>query len=153
MSVSWTPARLRRTRKYKRLFAFLMVSITWSFHDRLFEIVRPKTFALETTGRHIPSIVIGAKTCLSLLKSTMSSLHFQGWSCMWFVHDQTSTDVTAAWALLSVSLGTVSAIDVSSTYFQVGTFGTLRSFIINKKSHGPNFVPWGTPEGIDPQSE
>ena len=32
----------------------------------------------------------------------MSSLHFRGWSCMWFSHDQTSTDVTAACALLRV---------------------------------------------------
>ena len=83
----------------------------------------------------------------------MSSLHFRGWSCMWFSRDQTSTDVTAACALLRASLGTVSVIDVSSTYFQVGTFGTLRSFIINRKSQGPNLVPWGTPDGTDPQSE
>ena len=123
MSVNGTPSRLRRTRKYKRLFAFLIVSITWSFHEKLFGIVRPNTFALETTRIHIPSIVIGSKTCLSLLKSTMSSLHFRGWSCMRFSRDHTSTDVTAACALLRVPLGTVSAIDVSSTYFQVGTFG------------------------------
>ncbi len=142
MSVNGTPARLRRTRKYKRLFAFLIVSLTWSFHDRLFEIVRPNTFALETTGIHIPSIVIGSKTRLS-----------RGWSCMWFSRDQTSTDVTAACAVLRASLGTVSAIDVSSTYFQVGTFGTLRSFIINRKSQGPNLVPRGIPDGTDPQSE
>ena len=44
-------------------------------------------------------------------------------------------------------MGTVSAIDVSSTYFQMGTFGALRSLIINKKSQGPSLVPWGTPEG------
>ena len=72
---------------------------------------------------------------------------------MWFSRDQTSTDVTAACALLRVSLGKVSAIDVSSTYFQVVTFGTLRSFIIIRKSQGPNLFPWGTPAETDPQSE
>ena len=66
---------------------------------------------------------------------------------------QFSTDAAAAWALLRAPLCTVSAIDVSSTYFQVGTFGTLRSLIISKKSQGPSLVPWGTPEGTDPQSE
>ena len=69
------------------------------------------------------------------------------------MYDQASTDVTAACASLRVPLGTVSATDVPSTYFQVGTFGTLRSFIISKKSQGPNFVPWGTPERTGPQSE
>ena len=57
------------------------------------------------------------------------------------------------WAILRVPFGTVSAIDVSSTYFQMGTFGTLRSLIISKKSQGPRLFPWGTPEGTDPQSE
>ena len=72
---------------------------------------------------------------------------------MWFSRDQFSTDVIAAWALLRDPLGTVSAIDVSSTYFQMGTFGTLTSLIISKKSQGPSLVIWGTPEGTDPQSE
>ena len=72
---------------------------------------------------------------------------------MWFSRDQFSTDVTAAWALLMDPLGTVSAIHVSSTYLQMETFGTLRSLIISKKSQGPSLVPWGTPEGTDPQSE
>ena len=74
---------------------------------------------------------------------------------MWFSRDQFSTDVTAAWALLRAPLGTVSAIDVSSTYFQLGTFGALRSLIISKKSQGqgPSLVPWRTPKGTDRQSE
>ena len=29
----------------------------------------------------------------------------------------------------------------------------VRSFIITKKSHGPNLVPWGTPAGTFVQSE
>ena len=53
---------------------------------------------------------------------------------MRFLRDQFSTDVTAAWALLRALLGTVSAVDVSSTYFQMGTFGALRSLIISKKA-------------------
>ncbi len=65
MPVSRTPGRLRGTGKHKILFAFLMVSITWLFHSKLFEIVIPNTVALETTGIHSPSTVIGSKTGLS----------------------------------------------------------------------------------------
>ena len=63
----------------------------------------------------------------------------------------TSLGERSAWALLRAPLGTVWAIDVSSTYFQIGTFGTLRSLIISKKSQGPSLVPWETL--TDPQSE
>ena len=72
---------------------------------------------------------------------------------MWFSRDQFSTDVTVAWALLRAPLGTVSAIDVSSTYFKMGTFGTLRSLIVSKMSQVPSLVIWGPPEETDPQSE
>ena len=72
---------------------------------------------------------------------------------MKFFCDQHSTEVTAVCAFVGAPLCTVSATEVSSTYFQVGTFGTLRSFIISRNNQGPNFVPWGTTEGTDPHSE
>ena len=63
------------------------------------------------------------------------------------------TDVTAAWALLRAPLGSFSAIDISSTYFQMGTFGTLRSLIISKKSQGPSLVPWELQRGQTPNQK
>ena len=38
-----------------------MVFETWSFHNKLLEIVRPNNFALDTTGIQTSSIAIGSK--------------------------------------------------------------------------------------------
>ena len=55
--------------------------------------------------------------------------------------------------LLSRSLLTVSETVVSSTYFHRSDPGMSRSLIIIANSHGPSFVPCGTPAGTAPHSE
>ena len=50
-------------------------------------------------------------------------------------------------------LGTTSVNVVSSTYFHKCPSDGLRSLIIRRNNHGPNFVPCGTPDGTAPHSE
>ena len=52
-----------------------------------------------------------------------------------------------------VSLGSISAGVVSSTYFQRSVSVTLRSLIMRRYNQGPSLVPWGTPAGTVDHSE
>ena len=42
---------------------------------------------------------------------------------------------------------------VSSTYFQMFVFATLRSLIIIRNNQGPSLIPWGTPAGTARHSD
>ena len=116
-------------------------------------MVRPRILAFLTTGNFSPLTVKGSKLCFVVLKSIWNSLHLSALRCNPLELDQYSTVETASWILLVSPFLTTSETVVSSTYFQVETSVILRSMIINKKSHDPSFVPWGTPAGTSPHSE
>ena len=116
MSVDGTPALWSNTRKYNRLLAFLMASLTWLFQMRSQEIVRPKILALSTTESFDWLTSRRSKVYLFLLKSIRSSLHLSALSCIEFFLDQSSTRLTAFWVL---SWGKIWEEVVSSAYDQV----------------------------------
>ena len=81
-------------------------------------------------------------------KEITSSLCLAIFSCSLSVVDQVWTLSTAWWMLVVEPLGMTSEMVVSSMYFQVCNWGDQRFFIMSRKSHGPNFVPCGTPDRI-----
>ena len=90
-----------------------------------------------------------------LLKEKRSSLHLEVLNCSLFSVNQVWTPYTALCMVVALSLQSISDIEVSSMYFQllISTFETLRLFIIKINNQGPNFVPWGIPEGAPAHSE
>ena len=69
MSDDGAPALRRSTRKYMRLFAFVMISPMWVFQFRLFDIVRPRILAFWTTVKFLSLTTNDSKWCLNFLKS------------------------------------------------------------------------------------
>ena len=134
--------------KYKGLLAFLIILAMWSFHFRLLLIVSPSILAFITTSSWPESIFKLGKLFTVFEKEITSSLYLATFSCSLSVVDQVWTLSTASWMLVVEHLGMTSEMVVSSMYFQVCTWGEQRSFIMSRKSHGPNFVPCGTPDRI-----
>ena len=133
--------------------AFLIVSLIWIFQVKSLEILRPNSFTFSTTSKASPLMRMGSNSCWDFVKDIHTSLHLSVFSWTLFSSDHCITLSVVRWALLSSPFATVSEIVVSSTYFHKRAFSTTRSLIIIKKSQGPNFVPWGMPEGTDPQSD
>ena len=106
-----------------------------------------------TTSNSFPLTTIGSKDLGFALNEILNSLHLSGLSCILFSIDHIDTESAIFWALLIECFGTISEAVESSIYFQKSACVTLRSFINKIKSQGPNFDPWGTPDGIGPHSE
>ena len=143
------------TKKYKHLEAFFRTLSMWSLHDKSLVIVTP-SFALWTTSSSWPFTTTGCSSGWFLANEILSSFHFSLFSFTLLSVDHWATSSAICWALLSQPLGTTSDDAVSSTYFHSLAFKLslrLRSFIRMRKSQGPSFVPWGTPEGTVPHSE
>ena len=109
-------------------------------------MMSPRIFAWSTTSNDTLSMLIASRSCLSLLKSILSSLHFSGFNCNLLSTDQFSTVVASDWMRLRWFFGTTSEIVVSSTNFHILESLTDRSFTINKNSQGPSLC--GTPDGM-----
>ena len=96
-----TPALFNcRVRKQSLLLAFLVISVTWSFHVRSFVIVRPSNFVLVTNSNSFPSMMTGSKTLCSLAKEILSSLHLSAFSCTLFSRDHSITLLAIACQLV-----------------------------------------------------
>ena len=74
-----------------KIVAFLVISVTWSFHDRSFAIVRPSSFVPVTNSTSFPSMMMGIKTLCSLAKEILSSLHLSAFSWTLFSCDHSIT--------------------------------------------------------------
>ena len=114
MSSAGTRALFRRTKKYNRLFALFITSLTWLFHLRLHEIVTPRILADSTVSNTLPSTKRGVKWCFCLLQSMTITLHLSALSCTFCALDQFSTTLTAVWVSPNALRGTISATVVSS---------------------------------------
>ena len=126
----------------------------WQFHFKSLEMLRPSILALVTKSIGMPLTTTGSKEVgLLVLKFISSSLHFVSLSWKLSSVTRLARVSTAAWMWLSWFLLIVSEIVVSSTYFQRSVPGTSSSLIMMINSHGPSFVPWGTPAGTAPHSE
>ena len=120
----------------------------------------------------LPLITIGSKEVGLVEKLMQSSLHFGSLSSNLFTVTWVEKVSTAFWMLLSWPLLTVSETVVLSTYFNRSNPGMSRSLIIIEQqqqqqqqqyfitftlfirnSHGPSFVPRGTPARTAPHSE
>ena len=134
------------------MLAFLVISVTWSFHVRSFAIVRPSSFVLVTNSTSFPYMMTGSKTLCSLAKEILSSLHLSAFSWTLFSQDHSITLLGIACTRLSPPFTTTSDTVVSSTYFHCCAF-VLRSLIIRTNSHGPSLVPCGTHAGTGPNLE
>ena len=58
---------LEQMKKYKRLFAFLITSLTWSTHWSELDMITPNTLALLTSSSSLELIVIVSNCCFCLL--------------------------------------------------------------------------------------
>ena len=116
-------------------------------------MVRPSSLTLWTTSNSLPLTTIGSKTAGCLAKEILSSLHLPEFKWTLFSRDHWITWSAIFWALLTLSLGTISDVVVSSTYFQTYGSPISKSLIIIINNQGPSLVPCGTPEGTDPHSE
>ena len=56
-------ARLSKIKKYKRLFALLITSLTWSTHWSELDMITPNTLALLTSSSSLELIVIASNCC------------------------------------------------------------------------------------------
>ena len=123
------------------------------FHFRSEEKFIPRRLADLTVSNGWLFKTIGSSIGSDFENVIRSSLHLVSFSWnfvarVWF--RKSSTD---SWILLFPSLGTASAIVVSSTNFQRSNLSAFMSSIITRNSHGPSFVPCGTPAGTEPLSE
>ena len=109
---------------------------------------RPNNLAVETVSKGFSSTKIGSNWGSVFAKVIRSSLHFDSFSWNLWAWAFSVKSVTATWILLSSFLLMHSAIVVSSTNFRRSVSATSISSIINKNSHGPSLVPWGTPAGM-----
>ena len=132
-----------------------MISLMCSFHVRLFDIVTPNNLALFTEPYSSLFIKIGAKCDSFFANEILSSLHLSLFSLTLSSADHFATLSAICWALLAQPLLTTSDTVVSSTYFHIWCIplSTARSLMRTRNNHGPNFVPWGTPDGTEPHSE
>ena len=112
-----------------------------------------KNLALLTQSMFLLLTFIGSKSLLDRVKLIRSSLHLSSFSRNLSADTCWDRSSTYCWILLVRFFNTVSAMVVSSTYFHIGTPLIERSLIMMVNSHGPNLVPWGTPDGITPHSE
>ena len=122
-----------------------------AFHLWLFEIVRPRSFTLVTTCIGLLLIVTALKESADLEKLICNSSHLVSINWNLSVSACLTSSSMATWIPLGWPVWTVSAIDVSSMYFQRLMPLTLMSFIMTRKSQGPSLVPYGTPALTDPQ--
>ena len=90
-------------------------------------------------------IVTGSKVFYDFVNDILSSLHFDSFnwkpSARDFVTNLSTCDCIELVPFFPTHLARV----VSSTYFQMFVFATLRSLIIIRNNQGPGLVPWGTP--------
>jgi len=119
------------------------VTLMCLFHMRLFGVVTPNKLALFAKPNSSLFITVGAKCDSSFVNEILRSLHFYT-----FFFSVTLLSAIC-WVLLPLSLITTSDAVVSSTYFNIWA----RSLMRTRNNHGPNFIPWGTPDGTEPHSE
>ena len=140
-------------RKYSLDEPFFNSSDRWAFHLRSQEMLSPRTFAVSTISNGLLLITIKSNFGSVLANEMCNSLHFVTFNWNLLALDLFTWSSTEACILLTLLFGTGSAVVISLTNFHRSKFPRLRSFIIIKKSHGPSFVPRGTPAGTVPHSE
>ena len=128
-------------KKYSRFEAFLITSLTCSFHVRFLDMVRPSSFALVTLSSPLPSTPIGANWGSFFTKDILSSLHFSLLSLTLFYIDHSATLSAISWAQLRFPLETTSDTGVSSTYFHtLAKSSTSKARFKRRISHVPNLT-------------
>ena len=92
--------------------------VTCWFHFKLLLIVKPKIRAWVTTSSELLfNVTFGREGFFDLLREKRNSLHLEGLNCSLFAVDQTWTLSTASCMEVTLSLWTISDIEVSSMYF------------------------------------
>lgn len=116
------------------------------FHFKSWLMIIPSNLALVTTSRGLPFRTRGSKSWLLFEKPIRSSFHLASFSWNPSILACLERSSTASWSLLSLPFLTISEQDVSSTYFHMSA-EVSKSLIMTRNNQGPNFVPWGTPDG------
>ncbi len=129
---------------------FLTTSSICKFHVSLLSNDKPRRLTDFTTLTLLLLISIGLKSRGTFEKEIRSSLHFSSFSFISLFWDHCDILLAIVCALLCWFLSTVSDAVVSSTYFHRSVPVVDRSFIMIKKSHGPNMVPEGRPKVLHP---
>ena len=122
------------------------------FHFKSWLMIMPSNLALVTNSRGLPFKTRGSKSWLLFENPIGSSLHLASFSWNPSILACLERSSTASWSLLSLPFVTISEQDVSSTYFHKSA-GVSKSLIMTRNNQGPNFVPWGTPDGTERHSE
>ena len=135
------------------LLAFLIILKICVDHVKSSRTVTLRILAWRTKFGHPVERLILSKGILFLWNWNNNSLHF--WTFNWnlFCVFHLSNSLAPDWIWLIPFLGIISETVVSSVYFQCVISVSFKSFTIKINNHGPNFVPWGTPQGTAPHSE
>ena len=123
------------------------------FHFRSEEIFIPRSLADLTISNGWLFTTIRSSIGSDFENVIRSSLHLVSFRWNFVARVWSTKSSTDSWILLFPSLGTASAIVVSSTNFQRSNLSAFMSSIITRNSHGPNFVPCGAPAVTDPHYE
>ena len=121
------------------------------FHFKSWLMIMPSNLVLVTNSRGLPFRTRGSKSWLLLENPIRTSLHLASFSWNPSILDCLERSSTAFWSLLSLPFVTIYEQGVSSTYFHMSA-GVSKSLIMERNNQGPNFVPWGTPDGTERHS-
>ena len=86
-------------------------------------------------------VVTGSKVSYNFVNDILSSLHFDSFNWKPSARDFVTNSSKRDCIELVPFFSTHSARVVSSTYFQMFVFATLRSLIIIRNNQGPSLVP------------
>ena len=120
---------------------FLHIISMCMFHFKSFNIITPSNFADGTTSMFVFLIVTGSNVFSDFVNDILSSLHFDSFNWKPSAQDFVTNSSMRDCIELVPFLSTYSTRVVSSTYFQMFMFATLRSLIIIRNNQGPSLSP------------